>query len=115
MDLSKAFDTLSHATLLDKLPQYGIQGTELELFKDYLFCRKQVVSYNGCLSADHNVSTGIPQGPLLGPLLFLVYLNDVIEGMSTQLLSSMLMTPFCMLQERIYNQFKPSYRRIWTV
>jgi hypothetical protein len=47
VDLCKAFDTLSHATLLDKLPQYGIQGTELEWFKDYLFCRKQVVSYNG--------------------------------------------------------------------
>ena len=69
IDLSKAFDTISHSCLLDKLPLYGICDVELEWFTDYLFFRKQSVEYNGFLSD--------PQGSILGPILFLIHFNDV--------------------------------------
>ena len=79
VDLSKAFDTVSHAMLLDKLPIYGVQGKELEWFKDYLFFRKAKVSCNGCLSKENALLTGVPQGSILGPLLFLILFNDVVD------------------------------------
>ena len=60
IDLSKAFDTISHANLLHKLPQYGINGIELDWFTNYLFCRKQTVSYNGTLSYSEYVTCGVP-------------------------------------------------------
>ena len=77
IDLSKAFDTISHAKLLDKLSRYGINDGELEWFKDYLFSRKAVVSYNNCLSEVHEIYSGVPQGSILGPLLFLVFFNGL--------------------------------------
>ena len=79
VDLSKAFDTVSHAMLLDKLPLYGVEGKELEWFKDYLFFRKAKVAYNGCFSQENALLTGVPQGSILGPLLFLVLFNDVVD------------------------------------
>ena len=79
IDLSKAFDTISHAKLLDKLSRYGINDGELEWFKDYLFSRKAVVSYNNCLSEVHEIYSGVPQGSILGPLLFLVFFNDITD------------------------------------
>jgi len=65
--------------LLDKLPLYGVKGKELELFKDYLFFRKAKVAYNVCFSKEHALLTGIPQGSMLGPLLFLILFNDVVD------------------------------------
>jgi len=65
--------------LLDKLPIYGVQGKELEWFKDYLFFRKAKVSCNGCLSKENALLTGVPQGSILGPLLFLILFNDVVD------------------------------------
>ena len=79
LDLKKAFDTVDHKILIDKLFKYGIKGKEREWFKSYLSGRKQFCSVNGQRSKTEGVLCGIPQGSCLGPLLFIVYLND-FEG-----------------------------------
>ena len=79
MDLTKAFDTVDHKILIDKLFKYGIKGKEREWFKSYLSGRKQFCSVNGHRSKTEEVLCVIPQGSCLGPLLFIVYLND-FEG-----------------------------------
>ena len=83
IDLSKAFDTISHSNLIEKLPQYGIREKELNWFTDYLFHRSVVVSYDNCLSNAHDVLTGVPQGSILGPLLFIIFLNDITDVISS--------------------------------
>ena len=76
VDLSKAFDTLSHSVLLEKLRSFGISGTTYEWFSDYLFNRKQFCTIENCESEMMNITCGVPQGSILGPLLFLIYFND---------------------------------------
>ena len=63
MDLRKAFDTVHHAVLLDKLKSYGIEKKEYEWFSDYLFNRKQCVLFDGICSESNHVVCGVPQGP----------------------------------------------------
>jgi retron-type reverse transcriptase len=77
LDLSKAFDTIDHKILIKKLENYGIRGVAKEWFENYLHNRKQIVKYNGVQSEEMIILSGIPQGSVLGPFLFILYINDI--------------------------------------
>ena len=103
IDLSKAFDTLDHDILLAKLNYYGICGTENALFRSYLSNRLQYVDYQGSQSALQLISTGVPQGSVLGPLLFIIYINDLplVSNIFEMLMYADDTTLYCNLNQNV--------------
>jgi len=94
LDFTKAFDKVSHELLYCKLQNYGIRGNTLEWLKHFLTDRTQQVIINDKYSDLAKVTSGVPQGTVLAPLLFLCYINDY-QTMLVQLLGYILMMSYC--------------------
>ena len=84
IDSQKAFDTVNHEILLEKLKHYGIRSKQNDWFRSFLTNRKQYVSMEGFFSQTKIVKCDVPQGSTLGPLLFLIYINDLANAVKNQ-------------------------------
>ena len=83
IDFTKAFDKVSHRKLYHKLSCYGVNGNLLRWIKDYLTDRSQCVLLEDISSKSHHVLSGVPQGSVLAPLLFLIYINDITKSITS--------------------------------
>ena len=100
IDLSKAFDTVDHRILISKLNNYGVKGKNLSWFKSYLENRKQYLNYSNDVTNLAQIKCGVPQGSIPGPLLFLIYVNDLCNA--SNILDSIMLADdtnlFCLIK-----------------
>ena len=111
IDLKKAFDTVNHTILLKKLYHYGIRGIPLQWFQSYLTSRKQFVSVNGHTSMELEIKHSVPQGSVLGPLLLLLYINDLSSISKSLTFYYLQMTQISTLSHQICFTYKNSKQR----
>ena len=93
LDLSKAFDTVDHSVLLQKLVNIGFSSKSVKWFENYLSDRTQSVQADGLSSSCKNIHYGVPQGSILGPILFIVYINNLCCNVTNSIFTQM--TPSC--------------------
>ena len=107
IDLSKAFDSLDHSILLHKLEYYGICNVEYRLLRSYLTNRFQYVEYEGIKPKSASITTRVPQGSILGPLLFFIYINDLpsVSNKFEMIIYADDTTLYCNLEKKFHIRF----------